>query len=66
MATITLLRMPDLIQRLGVSRSLVYKIMETDGFPRPIKLSRRVVAWCEEEVDDYLTHKKQLRTSETD
>lgn len=56
------LRMPDLTRKLGLARSTVYKIIKEEGFPPPIKLSRRAVAWDEQEVDAYLTQRKEART----
>jgi prophage regulatory protein len=36
------------------SNSSLYGAMERDGFPRPIKIGSRSVAWIEEEVDAWI------------
>lgn len=50
---VTLLRMPDLIQKLGVARSTIYKLIKERGFPPPIKLGR-IAAWRQADVAAYL------------
>lgn len=34
----------------GLSRSLIYDMMEQGAFPRPIKIGRRAVAWRETDL----------------
>ena len=58
MTTTTLLRMPELTKRLGLARSTIYKIMRTDGFPKPIKLTSRAVAWDPVEVQAFLDRRR--------
>ena len=50
----THLRLPELTQRLGVGRSTVYKLIKQDGFPKPVKIGRRLSAWNEDEVQAFL------------
>jgi len=56
---ITLLRMPDLTKQLGIARSTIYKLMSQGDFPKPIKLTRRAVAWRESDVAAYLVKRSQ-------
>lgn len=53
MNDITLLRMPELTKKLGVSRSSVYKMIKERGFPPPVKLGR-IAAWRLSDVAAYL------------
>ncbi|WP_425561875.1 helix-turn-helix transcriptional regulator [Luteimonas lutimaris] len=46
--------MPELTRRLGIARSTVYKMMKERGFPRPVKLTGRAVAWREVDVVAYV------------
>lgn len=50
----THIRLPELTQKLGVCRSTVYKLIQQEGFPRPFKITRRVSAWNEDELQAYL------------
>ena len=58
MALETYLRMPELTRRLGIARSTIYKLMLQDDFPKPVKLTRRAVAWNEQEVEAYLSRRR--------
>ncbi len=57
MALETYLRMPELTRRLGIARSTVYKLMQQDGFPKPLKITPRAVAWSQQDIEDYLRRK---------
>jgi prophage regulatory protein len=52
-----ILRMRQLTERLGMSRSWVYLAMADGRFPKPIQLARngRAVGFLESEVEEYLT-----------
>ena len=53
MAT-TILRLPAVKSRTGLSRSTIY-LRITDGtFPKPVNLGRRAVGWVEAEIQDWL------------
>jgi len=41
----TLLRLPDVLARTGLSRSVAYRLMSEGKFPKPIALSDRARAW---------------------
>lgn len=50
-----LLRMPDVISRVGIKRSQIYALVRAGEFPQPIRLSERATAWVESEIDDWIT-----------
>jgi len=41
----------------GLSRSSIYAKMETDTFPKAIKLSERSVGWLDHEVQEWLKNR---------
>lgn len=49
-----LIRLPEVLHRVGWSRSQLYKQIDAGLFPRPIKLSERTVAWVESDLDDWI------------
>lgn len=57
---ITVLRMQQLRQKLGISRSSIYEKINPSsprydaGFPLPIKLGMSAVGWVESEVDQWI------------
>ena len=57
----TLLRLPAVKDRTGLSRSKIYELLDADAFPRPVKLSGRVNAWPDNEVDAWIKARLQER-----
>ena len=53
----TILRLPSVLKRTGLSRSTVYLMMSRDEFPAPVSLGERAVGWIESEVDQWLEEK---------
>lgn len=50
----SLLRLEQVRDRTGMSRSGVYVAMREGSFPRPIKIGTRAVAWVESDIDDWI------------
>ena len=56
-----ILRLPDVKERTGLSRSSIYKLVAEGTFPRPVHLGPRAVGWVESEIEDWLTARIDLR-----
>jgi prophage regulatory protein len=54
MAT-TILRLPAVKARTGLSRSTIYQRIAQREFPAPISLGGRAVGWVESEINDWLS-----------
>ena len=48
------LRRPAVEAVTGLSRSSIYAMMDTDDFPRPVRIGKRAVAWPESAVTAWL------------
>lgn len=48
------LRLQELIDKLGLGRSTIYRMMDEGEFPRPIHLTRKAVGWRSSEIDAWL------------
>ena len=48
------LRLPDVLERTGLSRSTIYVRLAEGCFPRPVPLGGRAVGWIEAEVDEWV------------
>ena len=55
------LRLPAVINRTGLSRSQIYRLMELNEFPHSARLSPAVSGWDEGEVDLWLNNKFNKR-----
>lgn len=50
----TLIRLPEVIKRTGVSRTTIYRLISKKSFPSPIKISEKTIAFVESEVNDWI------------
>ena len=55
--TNSILRLPAVKARTGLSRSTIYLRISKNEFPAPISLGGRAVGWVEEDVDNWLAEK---------
>jgi len=56
----TILRLPDVKARTGLSRSTIYLRISQGTFPAPIALSVRSVGWIESEVDAWIAERIKM------
>ncbi|MER2520049.1 MAG: AlpA family transcriptional regulator [Bdellovibrionales bacterium] len=55
------LRLPDVIARVGLKRASIYLHIGKGTFPGPISLGPRAVGWLEHEVEAWLAARVQMR-----
>ena len=48
------LRLPQVLEITGLSKTQIYRLVHLSQFPAPKNLSTRVVAWDSEEVNSWL------------
>jgi len=58
--THTILRLPQVKIRVGLSRSSIYLAVSQGTFPKPVSLGVRAVGWLESEVDAWLSQRVEL------
>lgn len=49
-----LLRRREVEEITGLSRSSIYRLMQKDEFPRPVKVGPAAVRWRESDIADWL------------
>ena len=49
-----MLRLPNVIELTGLSRSSIYLRMSKEEFPQSISLGGRAIAWLEEDINQWL------------
>ena len=52
-----ILRLPDVLERIGVSRSTLYLWVSKGRFPAPIQLGERSIGWIESDVTAWIERK---------
>ena len=50
MSDVRFLRLPEVKDRVGLSRSQIYRLIQTGDFPTPPKLSRQVSVWPDGDI----------------
>lgn len=50
-----LIRLPEVLDRVGISRSSIYSRISDGTFPAPIKVGARSVAWLESAIDEWIS-----------
>ncbi len=55
MASNTILRLPQVKTRTGLSRSTIYMRIAAGSFPQSIRLGARAVGWIEADIDAWIT-----------
>jgi prophage regulatory protein len=60
-SNINIIRLPQAIQKTGLSRSTIYSLISRGEFPQKIQLSTRSIGFLESEVNDWVTSKVSQR-----
>jgi prophage regulatory protein len=53
------LRLPEVCDRIGLSRSTVYRLINEGVFPDPVKVTARTSAWLESSVQRWMAERIQ-------
>jgi prophage regulatory protein len=48
-----ILRLPQVVEATGETRSTIYKRMAEGEFPKPVRLGSKSVGWVEDEIAAY-------------
>jgi len=49
-----LLRLPEVIARIGRSKAGIYVLIREGTFPAPLRVGKRAVAWKSSEIDAWI------------
>lgn len=52
-----LLRLPDVVSRIGLKRASIYRAIAAGELEGPIRISQRSVAWRESAIRDFIARK---------
>lgn len=52
---LVMLRRRDVERRTGLSKSQIYRMTKERNFPQPFQVSSGVVAWREDEIDQWIS-----------
>jgi prophage regulatory protein len=49
-----ILRLEAVLDRTGLSRSTIYRMVELGTFPRQLQISARCIGWRESDIEEWL------------
>ena len=58
------IRLPEVMQRVGMSKSQIYKLVNASEFHKPVKVSERISCWAVAEIEEWASNKIQERDEE--
>lgn len=64
-APTTIIRLPGVMTRTGLSRSSIYSAIARNEFPRPIRLGRRAVGWDSSLVESWVRNQIEQSRDES-
>jgi len=59
-----IIRLPEVKQRTGLSRTTLYTMMAEGRFPKPFKLNLRANGWTEADIDTWIASRIAERGAE--
>jgi len=54
-----ILRLPQVIERTGLSRSTVYRMINAGKFAKPVRIGARAVGFHQRELDEWIETRKR-------
>lgn len=53
-----LMKLPEVMRRVGLGKTMIYRLIKEDRFPRPYKLSAFAARWSEMEIVAWIAEVK--------
>ena len=59
-SALRIIRMKELVSKVGYARSTIYALLKEGRFPKPFKLvpNGRANGWLEETINEWIDHRK--------
>lgn len=55
-----IIRLKDVVKQVGLSASTISRLRESNDFPKPVKLTPRIIGWKLTEINEWLESKDRL------
>jgi prophage regulatory protein len=53
-------RIREVMQRVGISRTQIYRLIQRGDFPAPVRLSDRISIWRQKDIDEWLSRQFEV------
>lgn len=54
-----ILRLADVRKLVGLHKSTIYRLIDANDFPKPVRLGPNSVGWLREEIDAWIDSRKR-------
>ena len=54
MSNVKVIRMPAVIEKVGMKKSAIYQRIKDGSFPKPIRYGSHATGWLESDVDEWI------------
>ena len=65
-ASSVVIRLKAVMQRTGLSRATIYRLMNVGAFPRSFKVGKSASGWLEAEVSAWISERASARATKVD
>ena len=55
---VRLIRLPEVIERVGLSKQTIYRLIKKNKFPAAKKLNERAIAWVSIDIDKWIENRE--------
>lgn len=62
----TVLRIPDVVRRTGISRTTIWRLERNGGFPQRLRLGPNSVGWSDEEIQKWIEERPRGMARQVD
>ena len=59
--TVKVIRLPQVEEKVGLSRASIWRLIAAGHLPKPIKISARASGWIESEIDEFIQRRAESR-----
>ena len=61
-----ILRLPEVLQATGLSRSTIYRLVQAGNFPPSLKLTARTIGWYSTDIDSWIAARAATSKDQAD
>ena len=61
-----ILRLPEVSQATGLSRSTIYRLVQAGNFPRSLKLTTRTIGWYSTDIETWIAARAATSKDQAD
>ena len=61
-----ILRLPEVSQATGLSRSTIYRLVQTGNFPPSLKLTTRTIGWYSTDIETWIAARAAVSKDQAD